>query len=191
MKIIIFIAMLSTSAMCAVANGNNNGLVSQSRSSKPYHYINIKGEMNVKIIQDKTPGVTVEGSKFQVDNTISMLRDDTLFVYQANIRKESKVTVTINVDNISLIEVNGKTNVECDGFINTDFLTVRTFNGARIKLDVRALHVDTKATGCSSIDVSGLVGSIIESRDGCSVIDSHLLDAWEFNYNLIDSCNRC
>lgn len=180
--------MLSASALCGVAQ-NNNALVFESRTSKPYHYINIKGEMNVKIVQDETPGVTVAGSKFQIDNTVSMLRNDTLFVYEANTRKkDSKVFVTINVKNISLLEVNGKTNVECDGLINTDFLTIRTYNGARIKLDVRALHVESKATGGSSIDLSGYVGSINECKDRCSVIDSNRLAAWEFNYSLINCC---
>jgi hypothetical protein len=68
------------------------------------------------------------------------------------------------------------------------FLTIRTYNGARIKLDVRALHVESKATGGSSIDLSGYVGSINECKDRCRIFDSNCLAAWEYNYCLINFC---
>ena len=178
-KITIFIAVLLTLAMNSVAESSDHVLVTDSRTSTPFHYINIQGEMNIKIVQEEKQVVTVEGSQFQVDNTVTILRGDTLFVFQANVHKnESKVLVTINIKNISLIEVTGKTNVVCEGLINTDYLTIRTHNGAKVKLDVRALQVDSKATGCSSIELSGFVGSVMKNTDTCAVIDTNNLDAW-------------
>jgi len=188
-KILPFIAVLVTFAMNAVAQGSEP--LTEARTSNPYHYIHITGDMNVKIVQEAEPGLVVEGSKFQLLNTVTILKDDTLFIYQANVRlRESKTSLTINVGNISLLEVSGNSRVDCTGLINTDFLTIRAYNGAQIKLDVRALKVDSKATGSSTIHVSGITASSRESIDGGGFIDSQSLDVID-QRNSPDECYGC
>lgn len=178
-KISILIAVLAASAMISSAQSSNT-VFSEERTSKPYHFINIKGVMNIKLVQDETPGVVVEGNKYQLGNTITMLRNDTLFVYQTNIRSgDSKTFLSIRVNEISLLEVSGKTKVDCSGLVNADYLTVRAKDGAQIKLDVRALKVESKVTGCSFITITGSTVSNVENTDGCGIIDSHLLDVVE------------
>lgn len=175
-KIILLMVMLSTSALQMAANCCNSSLVSESRTSKPYHFINITGEMNVKIIQEKIPGVLVEGSNFQLDNTVTVLRNDTLFVFEANKRKnDGKVSLSINVENMTMLEVSGKSIVYCEGMINSDLISIKALNGARIKLDLHALNVKSNVSGCGFIDLSGMVGSISKQTDGCGSIDSNSL----------------
>src|SRR5690349_16100771 len=100
-KIFLFIILLGTASAKLAAQQNERAFETDSRTSKPYHSIHISGEMNVKIVHDETPGVTVKGSGYQIENTVSMLRNDTLFVFQTNTRKgEGKTFVKINVDNI-------------------------------------------------------------------------------------------
>jgi hypothetical protein len=184
--------VLLIAAMQAAAQGPDNEMLAEDRSSAPYHYIRITGKMNVRIVQADVPGVTVEGSRYQVYNTVTMLRNDTLFVYQTNIRRqEPKTFVSISVDNISFLEVKGESKVDCTGLINTDFLTIRAYDGAQIRLDVRALKVDSKATGCSSIDLSGIAASNTETIDGCGMIDSHLLDVMDHRKKIVDACYGC
>jgi len=191
-KINSFIVVLVMLAMNVFAQGNSSDLITEARTSSPYHFISIKGDMNVKIVQDDMPGVTVRGNLYQIDNTITALRNDTLFVYQTNTRKhDSKVLLTINVENISLLEASGNTKVDCTGLINTDLLTIRAYNGAQIKVDVRALKVDSKVTGCSTIDLSGIAASNAESIDGCGSIDSHLLDVMDQRNSQEKSCTGC
>jgi len=121
---------------------------SETRTSKPYHFILIKGEMNVKIVQDREPGVKVEGTSYQLDNTITMLQNDTLFVFQTNTRKrDNKTRLVINVSDITLLAVSGKTKVDCSGLIHADYLTIRAKDGARIKLNVRAQKPEKEVTG--------------------------------------------
>jgi len=177
-KTIVLALMLTTINL--VANAAGSTYMMETRTSKPYHYLHIVGNLDVKIEQSAEPGVVVDGSKFQVYNTISILRDDTLFVYQTNVRKvDAKTNVLIRVDNLSLLEVKGDTKVDCSGLINSDMLMVRASDGAQIKIDVRALKVDSKATGCSHIDISGTSASAVEDVDGCGTIDSHLLDVMD------------
>jgi|GEM_PF-3210325 len=190
-KMIIFIAVLVTLSMNLSAQGNS-ALVTENRTSNPFHYIHIKGELNVKIVQDVVPGVTVEGANFQVNNTITMLRNDTLFVFQTHVRKkDSKTSVLISVDDISFLEVSGNSKVDCTGLINTDFLTIRAYDGAQIKLDVRALKVDSKVTGCSFIDLSGIAASNASNIDGCGEIDTHLLDVMDERKTMEEFCAGC
>lgn len=191
-KIILLIVMLAVSAMSVAAQSESNISLTETRVSMPFQYISIKGDMNVKLVQDETPAVTVEGTGYQLGNTITMLRNDTLFVYQTNIRKgDSKTHVIINVNNISLLEVSGKTRVDCSGLLNSDYLTIRANQGAQIKLDVRALKVQSEVTDCSFIALAGNAASNVESIDGCGSIDSHLLDVMERKRISGSLCYEC
>ena len=191
-KTLLLIAMSVTLAMNVIAQSNTQTTLTEQRSSLPYHYINIKGEMNVKLVQDEMPGVSVEGTNYQLGNTVTMLRSDTLFVYQTNRRKsDGKTWVTINVNDLALLEVSGKTKVDCSGLVNTDYLTVRAKDGAQIKLDVRALKVQSEVTGCSFICLTGNAASNVESVDGCGSIDSHLLDVMERRVYPVHLCSKC
>ena len=185
----LLIALLLTTAIHGFAQSGET--FSETRTSMAYHYIQVKGEMNVKVVQENLPGVTVEGSRFQLANTITMLRNDTLLVYQTNTRKgEAKPTVIISVENISLLEVSGKSKVDCSGLINADYLTIRAYDGAQIKLDVRAIKVDSKATGCSHIDLSGIVATNSQNIEGCGIIDTQLLEVMDHE-NAPSFCTGC
>lgn len=176
-KILALVALQVALAANLHSQSSYNAVTIEPRTSKPYHHLHIKGEMNVKLVQYETPGVTVEGTSYQTGNTITMLRNDTLFIYQTNIRRtDNKTIVTINVDNLVSLEVSGRTRVNCNSLVNTDYLTIRAGGGARIKLDVRALKIDSKALGGGYINLSGSTASAIESTDKHSVIDSRLLD---------------
>lgn len=179
-KILFLIALPVALAMNVRSQNDNNVSFTEQRTSKPYHHLNIKGEMNIKLVQDEVPGVTVTGTLYQTGNTVTMLRNDTLFIYQTNARRnDNKTFVTVYVDALVSLEVSGKSKVNCTGLVNTDYLTIRAYSGAQIKLDVRALKVDSKATGCGVIDVSGSTVSNDESTDECSTIDSHRLDVMD------------
>ncbi|MEO8088063.1 MAG: DUF2807 domain-containing protein [Bacteroidota bacterium] len=191
-KMTMFIAVLVTLSMNLYAQSSNNAIVTETRTSNPFHYIHIKGQMNVKIVQHDVPGVAVEGTTYQLNNTITYLRNDTLFVFQNNVRKQdSKTFVEIRVDDISFLEVSGNSKVDCTGLINTDFLTIRAYDGAQIKLDVRALKVDSKVTGCSFIDLSGIAASNASNIEGCGRIDTHLLQVLDERKNLEQICIGC
>ena len=191
-KFFLFIVMLVISTMNSIAQNSNDVFVTDTRISKPYHFIQIKGEMNVKIVQDEMPGVVVEGNNYQVGNTVTMLRNDTLFVYQTNTRiGDRRTRVIINADNLVLLDVTGKTRVDCSGLVNSDYLTVRAKDGAQIKLDVRAIKVESKVTGCSFIILSGSTVSNVEATDGCGNIDSHSLDVMDRKGTSKFMCSEC
>lgn len=174
-KIMVLTIMLIT--IQAAVYAASNKMVSDVRTSKPYHYINISGILDVKIEQGDEYGITVRGTQDEVYNTITWRRNDTLFIYQTNyVKRDTKTKVIIRVDDLVMLEAKGDIKVDCSGIINSDMLTVRASDGAKIKLDVRALKVESKATGCSHIDISGTSASAVEDIDGCGTIDSHLLD---------------
>jgi hypothetical protein len=108
--------------------------LSEARTSENFHFISINGEMNVKIVQNEIPGVTVRGSKFMVMNTITMLKNDTLFVYQTNTRKGEKVSLIICADNIGNLQVSGKTKVDCLDLRNSDNLNMKVKDCAQIRV---------------------------------------------------------
>jgi len=184
------LALLLITITPAVFAGNSQ--VTDVRVSQPYHYVNIIGTLDVKIEQGSDFGITVKGTQYQVYNTITWRRNDTLFVYQTNYYKsEIKTKVIIHVSDLVLLEAKGNVKVDCSGIINSDMLTVRAYDGAKIKLDVRALKVDSKATGCSHIDISGISASAIEDVDDCGTIDSHLLDVIDVKKTTDLLCIEC
>ena len=189
-KIFVLIAFSLATVVNTHSQSSQNTIKVDARTSKPYHHLHIRGEMNVKLIQKEMPGVSVEGTSYQTGNTVTMLRNDTLFIYQTNIRKsDSKTLVTVNVDELVSLEVTGRTRVNCSGLVNTDYLTIRASSGAQIKLDVRALKVNSKATGCGYIDVPGSTVNNVESMDECSTIDSHQLDVLDKKKTNYLCCN--
>jgi len=167
--------VLITIQMAVFAAGKST--VTDERTSKPYHYLHITGTLDVKIEQGSEFGITVKGSsQDQVYNTVTWRRNDTLFVYQTNINKyEPRTKVIIRVDNLAVLEVSGDVKVDCVG-INSDILTVKASDRAKVRLDIRALKVESKATGSSHIDISGISVTSVEDVDGKGTIDSHLLD---------------
>ena len=186
---ILLLALALTTAMNAVAK--DNGIRTEARTSGSYHAIVIKGDLDIKIVQGNTPGIMVEGTDFQLLNTVTMLKDDTLYVYQTNVKRSMKRTfLTINIDNISLLEVKGNSNVDCTGLINADFLTLRALDGAQIKIDVRALKVDSKATGSSTINISGITAANSENVESGGVIDTQRLEVID-KHNPHELCYGC
>jgi len=68
---------------------------------------------------------------------------------------------------------------------------VKASDGAKIRLDVRALKVESKAIGCSHIDISGISASSEEYNDECSTIDSHGLEVMETKKPNNFLCIKC
>lgn len=191
-KQIFLLGAALVSALHLSAASNADEVLTESRTSKPYSFIQITGEMDVKIVQDETPAVQLEGNKFQLENTIALLKNDTLFIFQNNTRRRDAHTqITLHVKELVGLEVTGKSNVDCSGMINTDYLTIRAMEGAIIKLDVRALKVNSKATGCSVISLSGNTFAYHAVTDGCGRIDTLRLDVMELRYPETKLCVKC
>jgi hypothetical protein len=135
----------------------NNTPQTEKRTSAPYHYLNIQGDMNVTLVQNSTPELTITGTTTQLMNTVTLLRNDTLFI-TASSSGNKKVSLKINIDNLTGLFVNGKTKIECDGYINSDIFSIKADGGSEIKIDVKTLKADSKATGSRYIDLSGSTG---------------------------------
>lgn len=155
--------------------------ISETRTSHPYHAIVIKGELDVMLVPSKNWEITVEGTKDQVWNLVTLLKDDTLFVTELN-RKSGQKTrtgVQISVNDLASIHVIGESKVSASAYINSDFLNIRAEAGAIVNLDVRALKVNSKVIGCSSITVSGSTDISIRDMGTCGIINHNELDALE------------
>ena len=136
MKLIIL--MIATAATGAFASSKEVKTETEERSSKPYRHISIQGDLNVKLIQNETPGVVVEGSGQQVLNTITMLNNDTLYIYSTESkRSKNKTVVRVNVDEIVTLNVNGNTKVESIGVLDSNLFTIKSNGGAEINIDVK------------------------------------------------------
>jgi len=137
-KMKLIILMIATATTGAFAASKGVPTDTEERTSNPYHHISIKGDMNVQLIQNETPGVVVEGSRQQVMNTITMLNNDTLYIYSTENRKSrNKAVVKVNVDEIVTLNVNGKTKVESIGVLDSNLFTIKSDGGAEIKIDVK------------------------------------------------------
>jgi hypothetical protein len=178
-KLILLVALL-TASIEVLPQIPGTSSVSEGRTSAPYHFIHISGNLFVDLVQAPDPGVTVTATPFNVANTITLLKNDTLFVYQLNTDSRSRYTrVQIAIDNLVALEVSGHTRVNGKGLVNADYLTLKATDGAVIRLDVRALKIQSRATGCSYIGLSGTVACSVEMQEDCSHIDSRQLDVMD------------
>ncbi len=132
-------------------------IVSEVRTSDPYHAIIVEGDAEIVLIPSGKFGITVEGTHDQLINMTTLLKNDTLFIVQTNNKDYNKqrTRLLINVDELTGLHIKGNTLVTASGLINTDILTIHAEDGAVVNLDVRALKVNSKTLGCSSINISG------------------------------------
>jgi hypothetical protein len=141
-NLILLFVLSAAIAVKAFAQNAGKNRITEKRVSETYHFVKINGEMNVNLVQNNEPGVVVTGSAYQIANTITILRNDTLFVYQTNIRQgETKPDIEINIQDITMLEVSGKSIVYCSGIENKDYIIVKAKDGAEIKMDVKAKKV--------------------------------------------------
>lgn len=180
-KMIVLLISAIASVLSSTAGSRVNTPLSEIRESAAYHAIIVDGNAEIILIPSERPGVIVEGSKSQVYDMVTVLKDDTLFIRQVNDRdrRGERTKVYVNVDNLTLLQVTGKTNVTASGYINTDILTIRADKGAEVNLDVRALEVKPKATGMSFIRLSGTTGSLTCYQGSCTRMDVEHLDITE------------
>jgi hypothetical protein len=138
MKTKIILTLTLIAAMTGTFFLNAKEIIeSESRTSNPYHFIVIKGNFDVTLIQNETPGITVMGTNSQVKNTVTMLKDDTLYVYVINESKSTKRTeVKINVNELNSLAVDGKSKVEGIGLVNSNQISIKADGGAEINLNV-------------------------------------------------------
>src|SRR5689334_6364844 len=91
-----------SSALLLTLAGNlsvkaSSDVITETRTSSPFHSIQVKGEFEIKLMQDQEPFLTVEGTEYQVGNTVTILRNDTLFITQPNRHKgDRKPVLTIH-----------------------------------------------------------------------------------------------
>lgn len=144
-------------------------LISETRSSNPYHAIVMQGNAELILMPSKNFEITLEGTKDQITNMVTLLKNDTLFVTQTNDKdkKNKRTKIIIHVDELLAIHVKGNTEVTANGYINTDKLTIRAEEGAVVNLDVRALNVKNKALGRSNFHLKNncLKNLIVEGID--------------------------
>ncbi|HNP48032.1 MAG TPA: DUF2807 domain-containing protein [Bacteroidia bacterium] len=151
--------------------------ITETRTSEAYHSIVVEGNAKITLVQDETPGLTVTGTEDQIMNMTTYLKNDTLYILQTNNHdvKGERTEITINVDNLTLLDVRGNTSVEAHGFINTDILSIKVDKGAVVNLDVRALKVKSAVLGSGSVELRGTTGSSFSNCEGCGSLDLHNL----------------
>ena len=170
----ILFAIVAGFLFPALSNASDSSeKITEKRSSQPYHSIIVLGNAQIKLVQDEMPGLSLSGTKDQLMNMSTYLRNDTLYIIKTNNYDVNgkRTKISVNVDNLTLLDVKGNTLVEADGYINTDILSIKVDKGAVVSLDVRALKVKSEILGCGSVRLSGTVGTFLSDCEGCGMID--------------------
>lgn len=145
---IMIILMIATFTMSAFASEKNSKTLTELRASQSYKHINIVGEMDVQLVSNSNPGISVEGTEAQIRNTITMLKGDTLFIYLVQpAGTKDKVFVKLNIGEIQTLSADGKMKVTSDGEIDTPPFTIKRSGGADVKIKFKELKDQQKVTG--------------------------------------------
>lgn len=144
----MIILMIATYTMSVFASGKNSKTQTEQRASQNYKHINIVGEMDVQLISNVNPGISVEGTEAQIRNTITMLKGDTLYVYLVQpATTKNKVLVKLNVGEIQSLTVDGKMKVTSSEAIDSAPFVVKKSGGAEVNIDFKAQKDQQKVTG--------------------------------------------
>ena len=154
---------------------DSSAIITEVRTSQPYHAIVMEGDAKITLVQDEVPGLSLTGTEDQLLNMTTYLRNDTLYILQTNnYDVDGKRTeILINVDDLTSLDVQGNSLVEAYGYINTDILSIKVDKGAVVNLDVRALKIKSEVLGCGTVHLSGTAGSFLSDCEGCGLLDMH------------------
>ncbi|HNS11815.1 MAG TPA: DUF2807 domain-containing protein [Bacteroidia bacterium] len=140
----LFLLLLITHSVIAETHS-----YSEVRSSDPYHNIAMVGDAELVLVPSDKFEISLEGSKDQIINMVTILKNDTLFIQQTNKkdRKNSRTRILVSVNGLKALHVKGNTDVTANGYINSDILTIKAEQGAVVNLDLKASKVKSKTLG--------------------------------------------
>lgn len=141
----------------------------------PFSKIETNGGFEIELVQGSEESITIEASKSDLEYLKTDVKNGKLSVWVDKTLQLNKFKLTIRFKNIEEIVVNGGVSLKSKNDIRCDYLKIKVFGGAEIKLPVFSQTIDVALSGGTSADFNGKVTNSIFTLNGAGKIDAEKL----------------
>jgi len=141
-------------------SGSGN-VISQERSVTDFSTVKVQGSADVILKQGDKISVVVQADDNLIANIITKVKGDALIIEtEGNIRNSKKFEVFVTVPRLDGIEINGSGDVDSDGKISGNALSVSINGSGDVELDLDYKSLRANVNGSGDIDISGITGDL-------------------------------
>ena len=203
-KNLIIFSLIITSAIllnsCFFCTNGNGDVLSKDRNLSGFDGVVVRGGADVDIIQDGTEKVIVETDENIFANVRTFVENNKLVIETEGNICPTKLTVHVNVDDISYIEVSGAADINFLSNIESDDLIIDISGAADIQSKtITANTINAEISGASDIKFGVLVAQKfkavvdgagdITARGKVTDIDMEVSGAGSVNFEELEAVN--
>jgi len=189
-KLLIFGAFLST-FLSSCFKEREGDIVTENRSfTGNFEKIRVEGSMNIKVVDDPTYDMKVNGGMNILPYLVTEIRNNELHIYLKNnhVRNRHEIKIWVNANQIKNALLNGSGNLEIYKTIVSD-LELKMNGSGRIWANVDVTNLNSNMDGSGSIEVDGSIVNHNCIMNGSGHISSENVEAISVNANVNGSGN--
>ena len=181
-----------------VIGQESKSVVVERTINKNYTRIGAGGKFNVILKKGKVGKVMLDGHPDLIERIKDMVIQSTLIIYvprktmqdfEAETKEKGIVTITIFIDTVERIGLEGGSDITYDGTLTTDTLRIRTKGASSMQLTVQANSIDIEGIENSLSTLTGKVNKIVVVGEDSAKIDVQSLLAQEVKVKASDDSN--
>lgn len=160
--------------------GNGN-ITTESRTTGNFKGIQLRGSMNVRLIQGADHAVKIEAEENIIPYIETYVKDEQLIIKytdNVNINTRRNTTVTVTLSDLQEADITGSGDITGETkFTGNDEIELGITGSGNMKLELDAPAIEAKITGSGDIYLSGNTRDIACSTTGSGKIDATSLKA--------------
>lgn len=157
---------------------------SRDYTVKAFKYLHLRGTFRVKLIQGDHNSLSVRTTDSKAFDYLTINNEgDDLYI---KVKREpfdfSRVTLYITFKDLEKLEIGGGMNLETEGYLDLDDLSVRVEGGARIKFLTKAKDIKIRSEGGVLFNLSGVSRSLDVRLAGAGHVNAGDLKAKDVSF---------
>lgn len=150
--------------------GSGN-VITEKRDVTPFEKVNIKGKINVKLVQGNQHNVEVIAQENIAPLLKTYVEDGELMVFlEARVKDRDKPEITISVKDLNSLKFGSGASLETHGEIKGDVLDMRSSSGSYGDLKLNYNNMNCESSSGSSLKMEGTIdNATIDSSSGSHI----------------------
>jgi hypothetical protein len=187
--IVIGFSLINISTLLAgcymVGEVGNGNVIKQKRDVGSFHSISVSGAYKIVLSQGSEQSVIVEADENLQSLIKTEVRENVLEIDNKHAISHSKsMKVYITVTDLKKIELSGAVDLESNGTIKADELTIEESGASDTKMDIAVSKLDLDCSGGSKLRFSGTASHVSMDISGAVDIFAYELATESFHLEI-------
>jgi hypothetical protein len=172
--ILVFLAcfLLPRTLPAQQVTGDGN-VTKESRKVSDFQSVSVSSGIDLYLTQGNTVSLEVETDKNIHEYIITEVEEGVLKIYvDGSIRSAKEMNVYLTFQELDAISASGGSDVEANGTINLDRLTIGCSGGSDLNMDLKVDELKLSTSGGSDANITGEVRVLFAKSSGGSDLDA-------------------